>query len=300
MNNFASIFEELSKLYDEEKTTEEVQEECTEESCKEELTEAAEDEIEIVDDEIPEEEASVEEPAVGEEPRQLILECDNCGALIIKDEANVVADEETGLANVEDACEYCEEAKGYKIVGVAIPYEAAEEVEEEVVEEELSETYYACAEIDGEERRFPFNDRESARKYVDTIRSGDAPEFKDKKVGSVWTEGLKEALRLESTSKQLNDLATKLHKAFIDANQAFDESITVSTVKQACEFGSGGHITIQITDKISDNKIEVVKQFALKHLKNANAIPEIAKVEKKNGLIYVILDNISLAQTQTA
>jgi hypothetical protein len=143
MNNFASIFEELSKLYEEEETPKVEQEEVVEESCQEALTEAAEDEIEIVDDEIPEgeipeEEAPVEEPVAEEEPRQLILECDNCGALIIKDEANVVTDEETGLANVEDACEYCEEAKGHKIVGVVIPYEVAEEVTEEEVPVEES------------------------------------------------------------------------------------------------------------------------------------------------------------------
>lgn len=132
MNNFASIFEELSKLYEEEVTFKDDSEEKVEETRTEELTEAAEDEF--VEDEIPAEDVPVEEPAVeDEEPRRLIVECDKCGALIIKDEADIVVDEETDLVNVEDECQFCEEAKGYKIVGVVIPYDAVDE--EEVVEE---------------------------------------------------------------------------------------------------------------------------------------------------------------------
>lgn len=93
------------------------------------------EEIEIVDDEV-----SVEEP-VAEEPRQLICECDKCGALVVKDEADIVVDEESDLVNVEDECQFCEEAKGFKIIGTMIPYEVAEEVSvEEVSEEPVEES----------------------------------------------------------------------------------------------------------------------------------------------------------------
>jgi hypothetical protein len=103
----------------------------------EELTEAAEDEeIEIADDEAAVEEIPAEEPVVEDEPRQVICECDKCGALVIKDEADIVVDEETDLVNVEDECQFCEEAKGFKIVGVVVPYEAATDAIEEPVEEE--------------------------------------------------------------------------------------------------------------------------------------------------------------------
>lgn len=135
--NFISTFEELNKLYEEaipevdKKPVEETvaEENSVEEACaKEALNEAADDEeIEIVDDEVPAEEAPVEEPVVEDEPRQLILECDKCGALVIKSEADVVTDEESGLVNVEDECQFCEETKGYKIVGVMVPYEVATE-----------------------------------------------------------------------------------------------------------------------------------------------------------------------------
>lgn len=113
--NFISTFEELNKLYEEK--AQEVEEACT----KEELTEAVEDEeIEIVADEEVAEEVPTEETE--EEDRQVICECDKCGALVIRDEADVVVDEESDLVNVEDACEFCEETAGYRIIGVVAPY----------------------------------------------------------------------------------------------------------------------------------------------------------------------------------
>lgn len=123
MYNFISTFDELNKLY------EEVDVKKAEEVRADELAEAADEEIPV--EEIPaEEEAPIEEPVAEEEPRQLICECDKCGALVIKDEAGIVADEESDLVNIEEECQFCEEAKGFKIVGVVAPYEVAEEVTE--------------------------------------------------------------------------------------------------------------------------------------------------------------------------
>lgn len=118
MNNFASIFEELSKLYDDETVVEEA---CT----NKELEEAADEDdvIEIEDDVVEPEVAEDEEQEVEDEPKQLIIECDNCGALVIKDEADIVNDEESDLVNIEEACAFCEEAAGYRIVGVVAPYD---------------------------------------------------------------------------------------------------------------------------------------------------------------------------------
>ncbi len=91
---------------------------------KDELVEAVEDEeIEIVDD---------------EEPKQVIIECSKCGALVIVDEVEV--DEESDLVNVKDECKFCEEKEGYKIVGSVVPY--ADEVVEDEEDEEISEDSY--------------------------------------------------------------------------------------------------------------------------------------------------------------
>lgn len=150
--NFNSVFEELNSLY-EEKVVEEVkpaeedeeakveegcssETEAREEACNKKLEEAADEvEVEIVDEETAEEvsDESTKEIEFAEEPvepiaRQLILECSKCGAIIIKDEADVVIDEESDLANIEEECQYCEETEGYKIIGVVAPYEVVEEV----------------------------------------------------------------------------------------------------------------------------------------------------------------------------
>jgi hypothetical protein len=125
-NNDATIIADIEKFIDENQEKLWTASESVEEACnKKELTE--DEEIEIVDDEAAVEEIPAEEPVAEDEPRQVICECDKCGALVIKDEADVVVDEETDLVNVEEECKFCEEAKGFKIVGSVVPYEAAEE-----------------------------------------------------------------------------------------------------------------------------------------------------------------------------
>lgn len=114
---------------------------ATNESCEKSLEEATDDVIEIEDDEITEEES--EEPAqeepIADEPKQVVLECSKCGALVIKDEADIVVVEDSDLVNVEDACEYCEEAAGYKTIGTVIPFESETDAvdEDDAVEESV-------------------------------------------------------------------------------------------------------------------------------------------------------------------
>lgn len=55
-------------------------------------------------------------------------------------------------------------------------------------ESALNETYYAVIEVDGKERRFPFNNRDTARDYIAKAQRGELPEFKGKKIGSTYTE----------------------------------------------------------------------------------------------------------------
>lgn len=53
---------------------------------------------------------------------EVILKCDICGGLITKAPEDVVIDEETQKANVEEECPYCFNAGGYDIVGeVKVP-----------------------------------------------------------------------------------------------------------------------------------------------------------------------------------
>lgn len=131
MNNFISTFEELGKLY----------ESAALQEADDELFDVEETE-EVPAEDTPVEDAPVEEPSTEEDteeaPKQLALECAKCGAVIIKAEEDVQIDEATDLANVDDACAYCEAADGFKVVGVVVPYDD-EDIEIEDDEEDLEE-----------------------------------------------------------------------------------------------------------------------------------------------------------------
>ena len=115
MNNFVSVFEELSKLYE------------ADELEQDTAAEAAED-------------AEVSDVPAADEPKQLVLECTKCGALAVKPEEDVVVDEATDLANVEEACASCEETAGFKVLGELLPYAVAEDTtdaDDDIVEESV-------------------------------------------------------------------------------------------------------------------------------------------------------------------
>lgn len=138
--NFQTILEELDHIYEELPAKEFTKktEEATE-PYVEALTEDSEDDVIIDDEPIVDDEAAEEAPVeeIAEEaPKQVVLECSKCGGLVIKDKADVKVDEETDLANIEDACQYCEETAGYSIVGIVVPYEAIDDDTEEQVETE--------------------------------------------------------------------------------------------------------------------------------------------------------------------
>ncbi len=140
MSYFMSVFEDLNAIYDE----------GLESETKEELTEEVMSEPVVAETEATEVAEAAEEPLTEdseevvdnndeetEEPKQLILECDKCGALVIKIESDAVFDEETDLVNVEETCQYCEETAGYKIIGVVAPFEVSEK-SEDAPEEEIA------------------------------------------------------------------------------------------------------------------------------------------------------------------
>jgi hypothetical protein len=114
---------------------------------EERLTEGSDD-IFVKDDTV------VEIPIEDDEPKQVICECDKCGALVIMDEADIVVDEESDLVNVKDKCKFCEEKEGYKIVGYMIPYEAADEEAsqaEEAADVAIDEPVEAVDEMEDED-----------------------------------------------------------------------------------------------------------------------------------------------------
>ena len=130
--NLHSIFEELDQLYE----PEELATECDTadkkpgKSSKNKLAEAVNDDEEIIitdDDgeeiiiEDDEPDQSVEDDSTDE--IQFVLECTNCGGIVIKSEAEVDTPDANAIVNVDDSCQYCEEAGEYKIIGTLVPYQ---------------------------------------------------------------------------------------------------------------------------------------------------------------------------------
>lgn len=237
MNNFVSIFEELDRLYESDKQANDV------DVAEEEI------DIEIEEDEATEAtETTAEDDAITTEPRMLVLECANCGSITLKSEEDAVIDDETDLVDVEVACQYCETAKGYKIVGVVAPYTEADELEEGIFSKKDKQTY-ACwvwTEEDGEEMAFGDLPKRDVEKGMKEIEADMADEIKAG-TAKVWMEPYDE----EKAQKALNDAGErtrqkqKAQKAEAEAereaalaNYTYDEWIqAVETAHKAYEEG---------------------------------------------------------------
>ena len=99
----------------------------------------------IADDiELPAEEKIIDVAAEEEEDLQdtyvgkVILECSCCHTRIYKDLSEVVLDDETNLANVEELCQVCNTASGFNVIGKIEAFSDENSLpEEESVESEL-------------------------------------------------------------------------------------------------------------------------------------------------------------------
>ena len=69
---------------------------------------------------------------------KVILDCDVCHSKIYKDPSEVVIDDESSLANIDEECPYCYSTDGYKIIGEVASYDGAslEDEDEDDTEED--------------------------------------------------------------------------------------------------------------------------------------------------------------------
>ena len=201
------------------------------------------------------------------------------------------AEEDIPMADEEPA----EESTDLDLDLEAAPDESVEEESEEEVKESLNETYYACAEIDGEERRFPFNSREEARNYAAQISAGEAPEFKDKKIGSVWTESLDGRLNEDvDLNKQLD-----LYNDFIKYLQKMVEQ-DEDALAEAKKHGNK-EVIAAIEKRLENSKAElkaalpeaVKDEVSSDSLPSADEVPmEDVEEEKKESLEKTVDDDL--------
>ena len=101
------------------------------------------DELEIIYDPLATEEEEIKDSYLG----KAILQCEICQSMLYKDPSEVVINEEMGLANLDEACPYCQSEEGFKVIGQVAEYcgdckdenhkEDIEEKEDIEVEESL-------------------------------------------------------------------------------------------------------------------------------------------------------------------
>ena len=67
---------------------------------------------------------------------KVILDCDVCHSKIYKDPSEVIIDDESSLANIDEECPYCYSTDGYKIIGEVASYDGASLEDEDDTEED--------------------------------------------------------------------------------------------------------------------------------------------------------------------
>lgn len=82
----------------------------------------AEDGLEDIIDPLATTDEELQDSYVG----KVILDCAVCQSKLYKDAAEVVINEEEGLANIGEECPFCQSADGYKIIGEVAPYSETE------------------------------------------------------------------------------------------------------------------------------------------------------------------------------
>ena len=63
---------------------------------------------------------------------KVIIECECCHSKFYKEPEDVIIDEETQLANIDEECPFCNAAMGYTVIGKIEPFDEAEPTEDEV------------------------------------------------------------------------------------------------------------------------------------------------------------------------
>lgn len=137
MNNvyLSEAFKELKLLNE----AEEYNLSADPDSVKDAIKMLDDDEISIKSFDVVDGEADTEEDLQDSYEGKVILDCTICHSMSYKDREDVVIDEETGYANVDEECPFCCTAGGFKIIGQVAPYVDEEKLDVEVEEPEKVE-----------------------------------------------------------------------------------------------------------------------------------------------------------------
>lgn len=141
------------------------------------------DEFEDIIDPLAQTEEELQDSYLG----KAILDCEVCHSKLYKDPEEVVIDEEAQLANIEEACPYCQSNEGFKIIGQVAEY--CPHCEDEDEDEEHTDI-----EIDTEEKEVETEPEEEIDESIKTRKGM-------RKISSLKEEDKPAAISIEDAQK---------------------------------------------------------------------------------------------------
>jgi hypothetical protein len=176
----------------------------------------------VADDiEAPEEEAIIDVEAETEDDLKdsyigkVILECDCCHARIYKDIADVIIDDETGLANIEERCPVCSTESGFNVIGKIEEFNQDELKDQPEDEDEPEEN---VEDIEDEEEDDEFTVDESFRSALNKVLT-------ENKHGCT-TKGCEDDIELETeeVTEAVNPIMDRVRKKMLAANSLDEDA----------------------------------------------------------------------------
>lgn len=167
-------------------------------------------EDQIIIDPLAETEEELEKDYIG----KAILQCEICQSMIYKNPDEVVIDEETGLANIDEACPFCQSEDGFKVIGEIKEFCDDEECEEEHEEEEAEESEEEESEEEiedeeAEESEEPVEDEEELDESIKTRKKvrikEDCEEELDEAKRPLKRSGLSNSEKIKRTLAKINE-----------------------------------------------------------------------------------------------
>jgi hypothetical protein len=225
----------------------------------------------VADDiEAPEEEAIIDVEAETEDDLKdsyigkVILECDCCHARIYKDIADVIIDDETGLANIEERCPVCSTESGFNVIGKIEEFNQDELKDQPKDEDEPEENVEDDIEDEDEEE---FTVEESFKSALNKVLT-------ENKHGCT-TKGCDDDIELETeeVTEAVNPIMDRIRKKMLAAN-SLDENVEEDEV---FEDPNAVEDDIQVHEAKADklNKL---------HAKMA-ALPEGCELKEENSIM---------------
>ena len=166
-------------------------------------------ENQIIIDPLAETEEELEKDYIG----KAILQCEICQSMIYKNPDEVVIDEETGLANIDEACPFCQSEDGFKVIGEIKEFCDDEECEEKHEDEEAEESE--------EEIEEPVEDEEELDESIKTRKKvrikEDCEEELDEAKRPLKRSGLSNSEKIKRTLAKISE-STERDKIDADAD----------------------------------------------------------------------------------